>query len=76
MYHELSIKDKITAKAALKILHLNDKEYKIINYKFIEGNRTQYRLVEAYLNMMEAEGHTVLENWEKKNKRRNKKHDL
>ena len=56
LFCELNIKDKISKKDALKLLFKNHKELDL-NYKDIEGNRTQSDLFKAYQTIIELSGH-------------------
>lgn len=60
LFAELSLKEKITKEAALKLLYKNYKEFDL-NYKDIEGNRTQANLFKAYQNIIELAGYDNLE---------------
>lgn len=56
LFAELSIKDKISKNDALKMLFENHKELDL-NYKQIEGNRTQANLFSVYQKIIELTGH-------------------
>jgi CRISPR-associated endonuclease Csn1 len=56
LYAELSIKDKISKTDALKLLYKNPKELDL-NFKDIEGNRTQAALFKVYQRIIELSGH-------------------
>lgn len=56
LYKELSYRDKITESEALKLLFTNTKGLSL-NYKSIEGNRTQAALFKAYGQIIEMSGH-------------------
>ena len=56
LYNELSIKAKLSKQDALKLLYDNHKELDL-NYKEIEGNRTQAELFKAYQTIIELSGH-------------------
>lgn len=56
LYKELSYRDKITDSEALKLLFTNTKGLSL-NYKSIEGNRTQAALFKAYGQIIEMSGH-------------------
>lgn len=56
LFAELSIKEKLTKDAALKILFKNHKELDL-NFPVIEGNKTQFALFEAYQKIVEITGH-------------------
>jgi CRISPR-associated protein Cas9/Csn1, subtype II/NMEMI len=56
LFFEASYKDKITKDDILKLLYKNFKELDL-NYKEIEGNRTQAALFKSYQIIVEASGH-------------------
>lgn len=56
LFNELSIKEKISDRNALKLLFKNDKELEL-NFKAIEGNRTQAKLFSAYQRIISLSGH-------------------
>ncbi|QQS50360.1 MAG: type II CRISPR RNA-guided endonuclease Cas9 [Bacteroidota bacterium] len=56
LFAELSIKEKLTKDAALKILFKNNKELDF-NYPVIEGNKTQFSFFKAYQIIIENTGH-------------------
>jgi len=56
LFLELSIKDKLSKDEVLKLLFNNYKELDL-NYKSVEGNRTQATLFTAYQQIIEASGH-------------------
>jgi len=56
LFAELSIKDKLSKTDALKLLYKNHKELDL-NFKDIEGNRTQTTLFKAYQRIIELSGH-------------------
>ena len=58
LYKELYCTKELSAKEALKVLGLNDKEYSL-NYKKLQGNITQMTLLNAYKNIVEMSGHDV-----------------
>ncbi|MDR0893440.1 MAG: type II CRISPR RNA-guided endonuclease Cas9 [Mediterranea sp.] len=60
LYQELSVKEKLTKADALKLLYTNHKALDL-NYKDIEGNRTQAALFKAYQQIIESSGHNNLE---------------
>lgn len=63
---ELSIKDKLSKSDVLKLLFgKNSKDFDL-NYKEIEGNRTQAALFKAYAKILEASGHGEAEDLLKK----------
>jgi len=55
---ELSIKEKLTKEETLKLLFKNPKDLDL-NYKSIEGNRTQATLFKAYQQIIEQSGHEI-----------------
>ncbi len=55
LFQELNIKMKLTDKEVLKLLVDNPKEYKL-NYKELEGNRTNAELYNTYQRILEFEG--------------------
>lgn len=58
LYKELYCTKELSAKEALKVLGLNEKEYSL-NYKKLQGNITQVTLLNAYKNIVEMTGHDV-----------------
>lgn len=56
LFQELSIKKELTKENALKLLYENAKELDL-NFKKIEGNRTQAELFNAYQQIIEISGH-------------------
>lgn len=58
LFNELYCFEELSAKEILKIIGLNEKEY-AINYKKIQGNKTQVALLNAYKNIVEMTGHDV-----------------
>ncbi|NLU37379.1 MAG: type II CRISPR RNA-guided endonuclease Cas9 [Bacteroidales bacterium] len=60
LFLELSIREKLTKADALKILFKNHKELDL-NYKDIEGNRTQAALFNAYNDIFELSGHDKID---------------
>ena len=56
LFCELNLKDKISKKDALKLLYKNHKDLDL-NYKDIEGNRTQANLFKTYQTIIEMSGH-------------------
>lgn len=56
LFTELSIREEISKEEALKLLFQNPKELDL-NYKTIEGNRTQAQLFKAYQKIIELSGH-------------------
>ncbi len=60
LFSELSIRERLTKADALKILFKNHKELDL-NYKDIEGNRTQAALFNAYNEIIELSGHEKID---------------
>ena len=60
LFSELSIRERLTKADALKILFKNHKELDL-NYKDIEGNRTQAALYNAYNDIIELSGHDKID---------------
>ncbi len=60
LFDELNIKGNLTKDEALKFLGYNTKGFNL-NFKTLEGNRTNSALYDAYFKMMEAEGHEETE---------------
>lgn len=58
LHQELYCTKELSAKDALKVLGLSDKEYSL-NYKKLQGNITQVTLLNAYKNIIEMTGHDV-----------------
>lgn len=56
LFRELSLKDKLSKTEALKLLYKNHKDLDL-NYKEIEGNRTQAALFKAYQSIILQSGH-------------------
>ncbi len=56
LFSELNIKGKLSKADALKLLFKNHKDLDL-NYKDIDGNRTQAALFEAYRQIIELSGH-------------------
>lgn len=56
LFAELSIKEKLTKTEVLKLLFENHKDLDL-NYKEVEGNRTQTILFKAYQQIIELSGH-------------------
>jgi CRISPR-associated endonuclease Csn1 len=56
LFEELSLKDKLSKADALKLLYQNAKDLDL-NFKEIEGNRTQAVLFKAYQRIIELSGH-------------------
>lgn len=56
LFKELSYREKISKEEALKLLFENHNEIDL-NYKSIEGNKTQASLLQCYINIIEQTGH-------------------
>lgn len=56
LYEELSVKEKLSKAEALKVLNKNSKQWDL-NYKEIEGNRTQAVLYDCYNRIIAMTGH-------------------
>ena len=56
LFKELNLKDKLTKTEALKLLYENPKELDL-NFKDIEGNRSQSALYKAFADIIELSGH-------------------
>lgn len=57
LFEELLYKDKLSKTDALKILFEKKAKGYDLNYKDLEGNRTQFELFKAYCNIIELSGH-------------------
>ena len=55
LFNELNIKDKLTSTTVLRLLNLNLKENEL-NYKEIDGNRSNAELYKVYQKILEFEG--------------------
>lgn len=55
LFKELNIKEKLTAKEVIKILGTNPNENEL-NYKAVEGNRTNAELYKVYQEILKLEG--------------------
>ncbi len=60
LFEEVNLKGKITNTSALKILGQKSKDIKI-NFKNIEGNKTNEKLYNAYLKILYQAGYDILE---------------
>lgn len=60
IFDEVNIKGNITGQKALELLGFKGKDVKI-NFRNIEGNRTNQSLYDAYLKILEIEGYNVFE---------------
>ena len=61
MFVELSYKESLSKADALKLLFNNSKDYDL-NYKILEGNRTQSDLFKAYQTIIEMSGYDEFNN--------------
>jgi CRISPR-associated endonuclease Csn1 len=60
LYQELSIREKLSKTDALKLLYKNHRDLDL-NYKDIEGNRTQAALFKAYQQIIALSGHDKID---------------
>jgi CRISPR-associated endonuclease Csn1 len=60
LFEELNMKGNLPPKRVLEIVGYSEKEYEL-NFKTIEGNRTNKALYQAYLDILELEGYDVKE---------------
>ncbi|HEY0298807.1 MAG TPA: HNH endonuclease domain-containing protein, partial [Arachidicoccus sp.] len=58
LFDELNIKGNLSANKVIEILGYKTKDWEL-NYKDIEGNRTNKALYEAYLKILDSEGYDV-----------------
>ncbi|MBB4805737.1 CRISPR-associated endonuclease Csn1 [Chryseobacterium defluvii] len=58
IFDEVNLKGNITAQKALELIGFKEKEVKI-NFKTIEGNKTNEKLYQAYLKILDLEGYNV-----------------
>lgn len=65
LFNHLNIKGNLSKNDVLKILGYKNQEWEL-NYKILEGNRTNFALFETYFKMMELEGHEEID-WLNKN---------
>jgi len=56
LFNEVNFKEKLSKDEALKLLYENYRKFDL-NYKDIEGNRTQAALFKAYQNIIDLSGH-------------------
>lgn len=56
LFEELTVKEKLTKADALKLLFKNHKELDL-NFEKLDGNRTSFKLFEAYQKIIVASGH-------------------
>lgn len=56
LFEELSVKEKLNKSDALKLLYKNYKELDL-NFEKLDGNRTGFKLFEAYQKIIVASGH-------------------
>lgn len=60
LFNNLNIKGNLSKNDVLKILGYKTYEWDL-NYKILEGNRTNFALFESYFKMMELEGHEEID---------------
>ncbi len=60
LFEELNLKGNLSANSVIEILGYNPKDWEL-NYKIIEGNRTNKSLYETFLKILELEGYDVKE---------------
>ncbi len=60
LFNHLNIKGNLSKNDVLKILGYKTNEWDL-NYKILEGNRTNFALFESYFKMMELEGHEEID---------------
>lgn len=60
MFDELNIKGNLTKQQIINVIGEKPTDWEL-NFKSIEGNRTNKALYEAYLKMMELEGHEAID---------------
>ena len=58
LFEELNLKGNLSASKAIELFGYKPKDWEL-NYKTIEGNRTNKSLYEAYLKILEIEGYDV-----------------
>ncbi len=58
LFNELNITEKLPDKTILKLITIHPKDY-TLNYKVVEGNRTNAALYKAWQKIMEYEGENV-----------------
>ncbi|PKQ45100.1 type II CRISPR RNA-guided endonuclease Cas9 [Confluentibacter flavum] len=58
LFEELNLKGNLSASKIIELLGCESKDWEL-NYKTIEGNRTNKSLYEAYLKILEIEGYDV-----------------
>lgn len=58
LFEELNIKGNLSDRTVLKLLGYSHKEW-TLNYDLLEGNKTNKALYEAYLKILELEGHDI-----------------
>lgn len=56
LFNELNIKGNLSASKVIKTVGYNSNDFEL-NYKIVEGNRTNQALYEAYLQIIELEGY-------------------
>lgn len=60
LFSELNVKGNLNAQKCLELLGFTSKDTKL-NFRVVEGNRTNERLYEAFLKILELEGYNVFE---------------
>lgn len=60
LFSELNIKGNLSAQKCLELLGFTSKDTKL-NFKVVEGNRTNERLYDAFLRILELEGYNIFE---------------
>lgn len=58
LFEELNLKGNLTADKVLSLLYNTPKDWEL-NYKELEGNRTNQALYNAYLSILDAEGYDI-----------------
>lgn len=60
LFRELNVKGNLNAQKCLELLGFTSKDTKL-NFKVVEGNRTNERLYESFLKILELEGYNIFE---------------
>lgn len=60
LFNELNYKGNFTSQKCLELLGFKSKETKL-NFKVVEGNRTNEKLYDAFLKILELEGYNIFE---------------
>ena len=58
LFDELNLKGNLSSSKILELLGLSSKEWEL-NYKQIEGNKTNRQLYDAYLKIIDLSGHSI-----------------